>query len=62
MTQLEPGRGARWTVRVLFALPLLATAVFAVWAVVLSAGALAHTAGVIAVLLLLGGAGAAMRR
>lgn len=58
----RPRRSVHWTVRTLFAIPLVAVAVFVVWAIVLSAGALAHTLGVIAVLLLLGGAGAAMRR
>lgn len=62
MTQLEPHRAARWTVRALFVVPMLGFAVFVVWAVVLSAGALAHTLGVIAVVLLLGCAGTAMRR
>ena len=62
VTPREPRRSVHWTVRTLFAIPLAAFAVFVVWAIVLSAGALAHTLGVVAVLLLLGGAGAAMRR
>ena len=61
VTPREPRRSVQWTVRTLFAIPLVALAAFAVWAVVLSAGALAHTLGVIAVLILLGGAWAKMR-
>lgn len=62
MTAREPRRSVRLTVHLLFGLPLLAAAVFAVWVILASAGAILHTLGVIAVLVLLGGAWTAMRR
>lgn len=58
----EPRRAARWTAHLLLGLPLLAAAAFAVWVILASAGAIVHTLGVIAVLILLGAAWTAMRR
>ena len=52
---------ARWTVHLLFAIPILAVLALAVWMIALSAGPLLHTAGVILVVLLFGAAWGTMR-